>query len=223
MITLYSYGRGPGIPDYSPFVTKTELYLKLAKLPYKLDSNGFNKAPKGKLPYINDEGKIVADSTFIRDYVDQKYGIDLDQELSAEQRATAWAFEKMCEDHLYWPVLDIRWLIEENFNRGPAVFFKSIPAPMRFFITKMIRSQIQKRLVGHGMGKHSREERAALADRDLKAMSDYLGTKKYFMGDKPTSVDATIFSFFTNAHCPHFKSEIGNCAKKYKNLINHYI
>jgi len=37
MITLYSFGPGFGLPDPSPFVTKAEVLLKMAELPYRTD------------------------------------------------------------------------------------------------------------------------------------------------------------------------------------------
>src|SRR4029079_15117709 len=101
MITLESFGPAFGLPEPSPFVTKVEILLKMAGLPYAVDTNGFNKAPKGKLPYITDNSETIADSTFIRWHIETKYNIDFDRGLSAEQRATAWAFEKMLEEHLY--------------------------------------------------------------------------------------------------------------------------
>jgi len=52
MVTLYSFGPGFGLPDPSPFVTKAEVLLKMAELPYRSDTTGFKKAPKRKLPYI---------------------------------------------------------------------------------------------------------------------------------------------------------------------------
>ncbi len=66
MITLRSFGPAFGLPDPSPFVTKAEVLLKMAGLPYTVDTGGFKKAPKGKLPYIDDDGETIADSTFIR-------------------------------------------------------------------------------------------------------------------------------------------------------------
>ena len=66
MITLYTFGPQFGLPDPSPFVTKAEMLLKMSSLPYRTDSDGFRKAPKGKLPYIDDDGERIADSTFIR-------------------------------------------------------------------------------------------------------------------------------------------------------------
>src|SRR5262252_1715812 len=102
VITLYTFGPMFGLPDPSPFVMKAEVLLKMAKVAYRADASGFSKAPKGKLPFIDDDGAIVADSTFIRWHLEKKYGVDFDQGLDAAQRATAWAFEKMAEEQLYW-------------------------------------------------------------------------------------------------------------------------
>ena len=82
MITLYTFGPASGLPDISPFVTKAEMLLKLARLDYQTDSNGFDKAPKGKLPYIVDDGEFIADYTFIRWHLEKKNGIDFDQGLA---------------------------------------------------------------------------------------------------------------------------------------------
>ena len=89
MITLEGFGPAFGLPDPSPFVTKAEMLLKMAGLPYAVDTGGFNKAPKGKLPYIIDNGEIIADSTFIRWHIEREYNIDFDRGLSAEQREIA--------------------------------------------------------------------------------------------------------------------------------------
>ena len=105
MITLYTFGPYFGLPDTSPFVIKAMLLLKFAGLEYSEDRGGFGKAPKGKLPYIDDDGLIVADSTFIRFHIEKKYGFDFDAGLAPEQRAVAWAAEKMCEEHLYFALV----------------------------------------------------------------------------------------------------------------------
>ena len=46
MITLYTFGPAFGLPDPSPFVMKAEVLLKMADLPYRVDTTGFRKAPK---------------------------------------------------------------------------------------------------------------------------------------------------------------------------------
>lgn len=218
MITLFSFGRAFGLPDVSPFVTKVEMYLRMAKLDYKLDNSGFRKAPKGKLPYINDGGKIVSDSTFIRFYLESKHGFDLDAELSPSEKAIAWAFEKMCEDHLYWAALDMRWNVDANYQRGAARFFKKIPFPVRPLIEKMVRGKVRNAVKNHGMGMHARSDIELLAARDIAAISDYLGDKKYFMGERATAADATIFPFVAAVLCPHFEGPMRTAAESHPNL-----
>jgi glutathione S-transferase len=74
---------------------KTMLLLKLAGLPYEEKRASPLSAPKRKLPYIEDDGVIVPDSTFIRFHIEKKYGIDFDAGLLPEQKAAAWSIEKM--------------------------------------------------------------------------------------------------------------------------------
>ena len=218
MITAYTFGPLADLPDASPFVTKAEILLKLAGLPYRTQTANVRRAPKGKLPYIEDDGENVADSTFIRWHLERKHGIDFDRGLSAEQRAVAWALEKMVEDQLYWFFVDARWLDDRNFEKGPATFFKGLPAPMRFFVTTMIRRNIRKALNAQGTGRHAPAERVALAARSIEALADYLGGKPFFMGAEPTGVDATMFAFIAGALSPVFEGPLQAAAARPENL-----
>ena len=102
MITLYGFGAGFGLPEISPFVTKTEVQLKMAGLAYRKEKAMPPASPKGQLPFIQDGEERVADSTFIRAHIEGKYGFDFDAPLSLQARAQAWAFERMIEHHVYW-------------------------------------------------------------------------------------------------------------------------
>jgi glutathione S-transferase len=219
MITLYTFGPAFGLPDPSPFVMKAEILLKLTGLPYETDTRGFRKAPKGKLPYIRDGETIVADSTFIRFYLARQYGIDFDKGLTAEQRGAAWAVEKLCEDHLYWLAVHERWMDEENFQRGPAKFFRAAPAPLRPLIKAMVRRQLRRTLHGQGCGRHTDAERAMLAERGIGALAAVLGGKRYLMGDAPCGADATVFATVAGVLCPGFNSAARRCAEGHPNLL----
>jgi len=219
MITLYTYGPYFGLPDPSPFVMKAEVLLKMAGLPYETDTGGFNKAPKGKLPYISDDGAIIADSTFIRMHIEKKYGFDFDAGLSRPDRAIAWAFEKMCEDHLYWVGLHARWMVDANFNKGPRRFFDSAPAPLRPLVVAMVRRQVRRNLWGHGMGRHTTAEMEELAARDIGTIADYLADKPYLMGEAPSGADATVFPFMAHALCPLFDTAILTSTEQRPNLV----
>lgn len=219
MITLFKFGPAWGLPDPSPFVTKAELLLKIAGLPYETNLKGFRKAPKGKLPYIDDDGEIVADSTFIRAHVERKYRFDFDRGLSAEQKGLSWAIEKMCEDHLYWLVVHARWLEDANFARGPSVSLNAAPAPIRPLLKAFVRRSLRRTLRGQGLGRHSDAERAELGRRDLGALSAILGDKPFFMGAEPTGLDAAAGAFVIGTLAKLFVTPLRDAAEALPNLV----
>lgn len=218
MITLYTFGPYFGLPDGSPFVMKAMLLLKLAGLPYEEDRGGYGKAPKGKLPYIDDGGEIIADSTFIRRHIEKKYGVDYDAGLTAEQKAVAWAVEKMCEEHLYFVGVDVRWHDDANFAKGPAHFFDAVPFPLRGLVRLIVRRKIEKTLYLQGLGRHSQFEIAEFGCRDIDALATLLGDKAYFMGENPSGADATVFAFLAAMLTPVFDTKVRTVAESHANL-----
>jgi len=218
-ITLHGFGRLFGLPDPSPFVVKAEVLLKLAGLPYRMDSTGYRRAPKGKLPYIEDGGTVVADSTFIRWHLESRHGIEFDRGLPARDRAIGWAVEKMLEDHLYWAAVDERWLREANFARGPAQFFDTMPAPLRPLVKGIARRKVAANLKAQGFGRHSRAEIERLATASIRALSDVLGEGVCLFGPEPCGADATAFAFVNGLLCPHFEGSLRRAAEACPNLV----
>src|SRR3978361_711969 len=141
MITLYGFGPGFGLPEKSPFVTKTEVQLKMAGLAYRKEKAMPPKSPKGQLPYIVDDAESIADSTFLCAHIDGKCGFDVDAPLNLQARAHAWAFERMIEHHVYWGLVGARWVDGENFAKGPAPFFDAAPGHLR----ETVREDAQSR------------------------------------------------------------------------------
>ncbi|HUZ91115.1 MAG TPA: glutathione S-transferase family protein [Methylocella sp.] len=221
MITLYTFGPYFGLPDGSPFVTKAMLLLKFAGLPYDENRNGYSRAPKGKLPYGDDAGITIADSTFIRFHIEKKYAFDFDAGLTTEQKATAWAVEKMCEEHLYLALLATRWLDDANFAKGPAQFFKAVPMPLRPFVQGMVRRKVKNTLKLQGFGRHTTAEQGELAIADIDALATLLGEKTFLMGGQPCGADATVFAFAANFLSPVFVTLIRSAAEKHQNLVRY--
>jgi glutathione S-transferase len=219
MITLYCFRPAPGLPDLSPFVVKAMTLLKLAGLEYELNGKGYARAPKSKLPYIDDEGAIVADSTFIRWHIEETRGFDFDEHLSAEQKATGWTVEKMCEEHLYWLIVRDRWLDDANFERGPGRIFDRIPAPARAFVKWSIRGKVKKSLHLQGLGRHTAEEAARLGVRDIETLATLLGDKPYLFGEDACGADATVFAFVAATLSPSWESPIRDATAAAPNLV----
>jgi glutathione S-transferase len=209
MLTLHVYGPYFGLPDGSPFCIKAMTLMKMSGLEYRVEKMSFKQAPKGKAPYLNDNGTIVADSHFIQRHLETKHGVDFSGGHGPAEMATGWALSRMVEEHLYFLTLHLRWLDDENFNKGPRQFFKDIPAPIRPLIANMIRKKQRKTMHLQGLGRHSAEERLALAVGDVKSVEDTLADKPYLFGKAPCGADASVASFLWAASPALFKSEIG--------------
>jgi glutathione S-transferase len=215
MITLFGFGPLFQLPDPSPFVTKLEVLLKMSGLPYRWERGAPPASPKGKVPWIDDDGVILGDSTLIRGHLEQAYGIDFDAGLSAAQKAQAWAVERMLEDHLYFAILHLRWMNDANFAKGPAQFFAGAPDAVR----TQARERARAYLHGHGLGRHSDAQIVQLAAMDLASLADLLGDKPYLMGDTPCGADATMFGMVSGVLTPFFDTPLRDAALTHANLV----
>jgi glutathione S-transferase len=219
MITLYGAGPFFGLPDGSTYVMKTEMQLRMAGLPYRKLPAEPDQSPKGQIPFIEDGGVWIADSTFIRLYLENTYGIDFDEGLDARGRAEAWTVERMMENHLYWAIGYFRWLVPENFERGPAHFFDAAPAEIRAQVRRDALRDIRAAMKANGIGRHSEPEIVELAMRSLTAISTILGDKAFLMGERPCGADATLLGMLTALYAPMFPCELRARAERLGNLV----
>jgi glutathione S-transferase len=218
MITLYGFGAGFGLPERSPFVTKTEVQLKMAGLEYAKERAMPTASPKGQLPFIADDGEAIADSTFIRAHIEGKYGFDFDAPLNLQQRAQAWAFERMIEHHVYWALIGARWVDPDNFTKGPAHFFDGAPEHLRDKLREDAQFRVAENYLLSGLGRHAPDEDVDLAVRSLLALSVQLGDRPYLMGDTPCGTDATAFGALAGILTPFFASPLRQRAEQFANL-----
>ena len=221
MITLHGFGPAMGLPEISPFVTKAHILLRMAGIRYETSASpaGLFKAPKGKLPYIRDGEAVVSDSTFIRFHIEKTAGFDFDRGLSPAEKATGWALERMCEEHLYWLIIDARWLDDANFRAGPAEIFRSFPAPVRPLVGAYARRQIRRALHLQGLGRHDLASKLELAKRDLFAISDLLAEQPYLFGDEPRGADASVAAFVIAALAKATVAPLRDAAESRANLV----
>jgi glutathione S-transferase len=219
MITLYSAGQGFDLPEYSPYGAKTEVQLQLADLPYVKQVGRPADSPKGQLPWIEDDGERIADSTFIRAHIESKYGIDLDAGLSLEERARAWAVERMVENQLGWTATHFRFLVPENFDKGPAHWFDAAPEAMRGELKAGLLSAVRTNVQAVGIGRHNEDEILWLGERSLKALAVMLGDKPFLFGDRPVGSEAVVYSTLMVTMNPFFDSALRDRAAAMPTLV----
>jgi glutathione S-transferase len=219
MITLFGLGAGFGLPEISPYVTKTEVQLKMAGLAYVKQRAQPRRGPKGQVPFIDAGGERIGDSTFIRGYVERTWGVDFDEGLDARRRAEAWAIERMCENQLAWTGLHGRWLIPENFAKGPSAFFKDLPGAVRQQVQQDAVESVGGVVRAVGVGRHCEAEIVALGVRSLAALSVILDDRPYLMGERPCGADATVFGVLAFIFTPYFDWELRRRAEGFGNLV----
>lgn len=219
MITLSSGGSLFGLPETSPYVGKTEVQLQLAGLDYVKVPSRPDASPKGQLPFIDDDGLVIADSTFIRLHIERKYGVDLDPDLDALGRAQAWAVERMVENHLGWASAWFRFMVPENFEKGPGTWFDAMPEPKRTELRAWLLDQVGINLKAVGIGRHAPDEILLLGERSLEALSILLGDKPFLYGDRPQGSEAIVFHILAGLLADFFRSPLRDRAQAFPNLV----
>ncbi|KAJ3296623.1 hypothetical protein HK104_001393 [Borealophlyctis nickersoniae] len=187
-----------GHPNASPFSLKLETYLLMAKIPY-VAIRGFNlkEAPKGKYPYIEIDGKKIGDSELIIQFLKTRFPTAAHPSLSGtftpSDLAVGHAFTRMVSEHMVACMGYSRNVenVEATFKAYTGL--DTLPMFARI-MTRLVRRGTGKKLALQGIGRHSREEIYEIGCRDMKAISDFLGTNPFILGTTPSEADASVFA-----------------------------
>jgi glutathione S-transferase len=192
-IKLFQFPRRLGVPNLSPFCCKLETWLRIAGIRYEVVvEHDPRKGPKRKLPFIEDAGVRIADSSLIVEHLQRTRGLDLDAHLSASQRAISLLVQRTLEEH-YAFVMAYTHLIRDEGLQHTRARFDVIPSMVRPFVARAVTKHIQKALWLQGLLRHSHEDIMDAAIRDWRAVLAVMGDDQFFFGDEPTGVDAIVF------------------------------
>jgi glutathione S-transferase len=207
-IKLFQFPRMFAIPNLSPFCCKLETWLRITRIPYEVvDTPDPRKGPKGKLPFIEDAGVRIADSSIIVDHLVKTRGADPDARLDASQRAIALLVQRTLEEH-YAFVLAYTHLVRDEGLQHTGARFDSVPAIIRPLIARTVRERIKKILWQQGLLRHSHEDIVEAGLRDWRAVLTVMGDGPFFFGDEPTGVDAIIFGALASSILTPIESPI---------------
>ncbi|EFX87090.1 hypothetical protein DAPPUDRAFT_192692 [Daphnia pulex] len=189
VVLLHQLDRGIFTPSISPFPLKLETYMRMAGISYENDFKN-PMGPKGKTPWMTFNGNDYCDSQLCLELLASKFQKDFSSDLTAEERAIARSFQIMTEEHLYWVLVLWRWV----YTKGKTLWDvqMNLPTGLRLVMPLAVR-RIKAQASAQGLGRHSKDDVIEMGRKDLRAISDYLGTKPYFTGDKPTEMDCAMF------------------------------
>ncbi len=217
--TLYGWGPMFDCPSPSPFVMKADVQLQMLGVEYDYGFADLASVPKAKAPYVRDGDTLIEDSNFIRQKYETRDGPNFSTGLTRDQMVTSWALERMVEGDLRSIMVMERWMKDDNFNKGPRMFFAGVPEAHREVVITSARDAIKTGAASSGLDKHSEEERMMLASMDLAAVSMQLGDKPFLFGDEPTVADASVGAHIIACATEFFDSPLPGVVRKFSNLV----
>ncbi|XP_064364882.1 failed axon connections homolog isoform X3 [Dromaius novaehollandiae] len=156
-------------------------------------------SPQGKMPWIEYNHKKVSGTEFIIDFLEEKLGVNLNKNLGPHERAVSRAVTKMVEEHFYWTLAYCQWV--ENLHETRKMI--SVCGPfsdlLKWILCHLTKGIVKREMYGHGIGRFSEEEIYTLMEKDMRSLAGLLGDKKYIMGPKLSTVDATVFGHLAQA------------------------
>lgn len=192
-VKLFVFPRMFEIPNLSPFCCKLETWLRIADVRYELvETRDPRSAPRRKLPYIEDAGVCIADSSIIIEHLSQTRSIDLDAHLGSAERATALLVKRTLEEH-YAFVLAYTHLVRDEGTRHTRARFDALPSVIRPFVARAVQKAVKNLLWHQGLLRYQHDEIVAAAIEDWRAILAFMSDGPFFFGDHATSLDATVF------------------------------
>ena len=193
VVYLVQFPVSPHIRNISPFALKLETWLKTNQIRYE-NVHSIKTSRKGQIPYVELNGEQIPDSNIIIQRLTDHFKTKCDANLTANQRSIAHAITVMVEHHtaqigFYWRYghhnYEFTDKLMENFAEKKASIF---------FFKYIQPSGLKTKAYLSGIGRHSFQEIEEMSFRDLDAISNLLGDKKYFLGtSKPSTIDCTLF------------------------------
>ncbi len=177
------------------------------------------KAPKGKLPLLEDDGRIIADSEIIIDYLKTEKEADLDSWLTEEQRALAHLVTKSLDENLYWCLVYSRWVHQETWLKVKENFFAGMSFPLKQILPPILRGGVKSSIKKQGMGRHSEGEVLAIANKSFASLETILGDQDYFFGNRPCSLDAVVYGHVACFISSQLDNRFNQEARKYNKLV----
>jgi glutathione S-transferase len=220
MLTLYSYPALFGVADNNGYGLKVFAFLKLAGLPFHhVHLFDASTAPRSQLPYIVDGNDTVGDSETILAYLTKKHGLTLDAALTEAQSTQNLLITRMLDD-LYWVMSYSRWQDERYWRVFCDALLREHPSLTDQILSKAREFNAQ-RYYYQGIGRYQPDAVMARGLVDLAALATLVPARKYVHGEKPTSIDASIYGFIANIYFYDIETPLKQFVVAHDNLVRH--
>jgi hypothetical protein len=200
MILVHGFAPIPPLPSPSPFCVKLETWLRMASFAYELRPDGLLTVPKARRVSVTlEDGTGVEDTDLAVSILAQRPAVTLDRWLTPKHRAASTLVQRTVENHLYYALLHSRWVEPDGYRAFRDAYYGPRLPPMRWILPVLARRRA-RRMVWMETGRKYPSEIWTSADQDFDALVDVLGDKAFFCGDRPSTVDASVYGIVGSIH-----------------------
>lgn len=220
MITLYSYPELFGVADNNGYGLKVFAFLRLAGLPFEhRHVVDVSAAPRGQLPYIEDDGEKVGDSDTIIAHLIRRHGLASDKDLTPAQRDLGLLISRLLDD-LYWVMSYSRWQDEAFWPAFRDALLDQHPGLTEEGLGRAREFNFQ-RYYFQGIGRFEPEAAYARGLADLRVLADLTPADGCLFGPNPCSADAAVYGFIANIWFFPIETPLKRFVETQPNLVRH--
>ncbi|KAE9556219.1 hypothetical protein FO519_000558 [Halicephalobus sp. NKZ332] len=225
VVYLVQIPRAGAIPSLSPFCFKLETWLRMAGIKYHNVSNDFTHVSyKGQIPFIELNGRQIADSDHIIMELTKIFNVELDKNLTPLEWANSIAYHHLIEHGILWGNLYFK-SINNNFMATPDGVINHFTGFKKFIFKSFILGQRRRSFAAkckaQGIGLDTPAEVEATLKNQIKALSTFMGESKFLIKDVPTTVDAVCFSALCHFYYLPINKMIKNYIDEQENLVDY--
>jgi glutathione S-transferase len=196
-ILLYQYGGLTRTATMSPPCGKVQMALRFKGLPFAVrnlagPAQARRVNPRGRLPALRLDGRIVVDSSDILDRLEELHPRPALDPSEPRARAQAHLWEDWADECFYFHGVWARFAVPANLQRVAAILFARYPAPLRPLGRLFLRRMMRARLLGQGLGEKEPSAIWRELDEGLGQGEAALGAGPFLLGDQPTRADLAV-------------------------------
>lgn len=188
--------------EVSPFCDKVRRVLHYKRRPYETREVPMTETlvglrrlnPVGKVPVLEHDGFVVADSSEIVRYLDRVYPDPPVLPSSPRDRALAHIIEDWADESLYFFELWLRFGVRENAGEWSRRASHSEPPLIRRATERALPTVMRNVLRAQGIGRRAAEDVITELDRHVAALDAWLEPGEWLIGDRLSVADVAAYS-----------------------------
>jgi glutathione S-transferase len=186
--------------EISPYCDKIRRALHWKRLPYEIVEVPLSKAQSvrrinrvGKLPTLEHDGRWIADSTDIAQYLERMFPEPPLLPKDPQQRALCHVLEDWADESLYFYEMRLRFSLPHNAARWIPVLTAHDPPWMkrlaRFLVPRLMGSVLSRQ----GIGRKPIDVVLRETGEHVRALEDWLAGRDWLVGDALSIADLAVF------------------------------